>query len=65
MVRHPSACLRLDVALTIVRVELEWVMAQQGLVKTDLQEDPRLHSGNHRISINIHRKERSGYSGAA
>ena len=40
-------------------------MAQNGLIETDLQEDPRIHSGNHRVHINIQRKEKSAVADVA
>ena len=46
--------------------ELEWLMAQEGMLETDLEEDPRIHSGNGRVMINVVRnKQRPSNNSAA
>merc|ERR1712137_129004 len=51
-----------DVSKIKQTIELEWTMYSKRMIETDLQEDPRLHSGSNRVTINIHRKERAGYN---
>merc|ERR1712100_272933 len=62
---EPTFTIRPDPTKIREADELEWVMAQNGLIETDLQEDPRIHSGNHRVHINIQRKEKSAVADVA
>ena len=40
-------------------------MAQEGMLETDLEEDPRIHSGNGRVVINVIRKQKASNNSAA
>jgi len=62
---EPKFTLRPDVSCIREPDELEWVLAQNDMVETELQEDPRIHSRNDRIHINIHRKQRNAYPDVA